>query len=139
MRLRPRAPQRPALQPSDSDDFGFAYLLRAIEQSIRRAEAALTQRTWDAFAEELAAQARGFHAMQNALIDAERAGYPTGEARARIAVLVNVRDEQLERLKAYRDECGRRLELFAKSAPMRRAVSHEAEHNARLGYLDVTS
>jgi hypothetical protein len=126
------------LQPSDND-FGFAYLIAAIEQSIRRAERAFVDRDWAAFNEELAAQRRGFHAVQNALTDAERASYPTDPARKRIRLLIRVREEQLGRLCTYRDECARRLDLFAKSAPMRRAALAEAKKaSARLGYLDVT-
>ncbi len=124
------------MQPS-ANDFGFAYLLTAIEHSVRRAERALAERDWPTFAEELAAQRRGFHAVRNALIDAERAQYPTEDVRQRIRLIIRVRGEQLTRLQAYRDECGRRLELFQKSAPMRRAATAEATRSSRLGYLDV--
>jgi hypothetical protein len=123
--------------PPSANDFGFAYLLTAIEQSVRRAERAFGDRDWPAFEEELAAQRRGFHAVQNALIDAQRATYPTDDVRQRIRMIIRVREDQLGRLNAYRDECGRRLELFARSAPMRRAASAEAERSSRLGYLDV--
>lgn len=90
--------------------------LRSLERLVAENERLLTARNWDAFENNFADQRRVTHALQNAMEEAsvDRQG-PYGQTvMKRLRYIYAVRQNQMERLKAYQGAIKERLNLLSR-------------------------
>lgn len=96
----------------------------ALEHLCDDMEAALAGRKWIALQRSFGDSRRLSHALKNALESAASVRDDTFDARiyARIRRIYAVRDDQLSRLRSYRDAVSERLQTIAKHKAFARAI-----------------
>lgn len=96
----------------------------ALEHLCDDMEAALASRKWTALQRSFGDARRISHALKNAMENAATVRDERFDARiqARIRRVFSVRDDQLARLRAYRDAVSERLQAIAKHKAFARAI-----------------
>ena len=130
------APQTPSSAPLADVE----RELSALEQLCGTLERALMQRNWKALETAMADSRRITHALANAMDDARsvRSSEFDAATMRRIRYVEAIRQNQLARLKQYRDSIGERLALTAKWKSALRSMERR-RRPSRLASLDVSS
>lgn len=138
----PPAPQARALPRSDS-----ARALAAVETELRRLEdlcesieRALLRRSWSDLDAAIADSRRITHALQNAMDDAadvRDAAFDEAFFR-RLRYVHSIRENQMTRLRQYREAVGERLQLIGRWKAALRSIGR-TRPKSRLASLDQLS
>lgn len=109
--------------------------MAAMEHLCDDMEAALAGRKWVALQRSFGDARRLAHALKNAMENAAPARDELFDARvrARVQRVVAVRDDQLARLRSYRDAVSERLQAIAKHKAFARAIgARDIQSRARV-------
>jgi hypothetical protein len=113
--------------PADAARDDVARTIVALERSCLDADAAIVERRWDDVGAALSAQA-ALTGELAALFDAAPHAAPSADAKVaqRVRGIVNYRDDQLRRLRAYHDEIGSRLHSIGRVNAFSRSLGKRA-------------